>query len=65
MKVYSLLLNTESGDEFQWAFTSKPSEDQVFSVFKRDIPDELGDDPDDKWGSASYWRIEEIIVEQL
>jgi len=66
--VYVLMLNTESGDDFEWTFNRKPTEDEVFAIFQRDIPDELGaaqGDPDDAWGTAQSWRIVEQTVETL
>lgn len=63
--VWLLLLKTESGDDYEWVFNRRPTDKEVFEIFKRDIPDELGDDPDDPWGSAQYWRIEPQAVEEL
>lgn len=69
-KVFALLLSTESGDDYSWAFNRKPTEDEVFAVFQRDIPQELGEaqgetDPEYKWGTALSWRIEAMTVEVL
>jgi hypothetical protein len=63
LKIYILLLY-----DFQWVFNRRPTEDEVFSIFERDIPHELGAAqgcPDDKWGTALCCRIEEESVEVL
>lgn len=66
MKVYVLSLQTESGDEYSWVLDAYPDEEQVFNIFKRDIPYELDSDPEiDRWGTAKSWRIEKVEVESL
>lgn len=68
--IFVLSLQTESGDDFTWVFNRRPTKDEVFSIYQRDIPEELGEaqgytDPEDKWGTALNWNIIETEVEEL
>lgn len=66
--VYLLLLTTESGDDYHWVFNARPTTEQVFDIFKRDVPDELGEalgTPEDRWGYCQSWRIDEAAIESL
>lgn len=66
--VFVLSLQTNSGDNYTWVLDAFPSQEQVFNIFKRDIPYELGeaqDDPHDAWGTAQNWNVDECELEYL
>ena len=56
MNIYVLNLTTESGDDYVWAFQTKPTIRQVDALFAQQLPEEWETD------SCQSWSIEEIEV---
>ncbi len=63
--IYVVSYRTESGDEGILGYWIKqPSEGQLTAIFKKEMPDEFGQDGDEEWRLV-WWDVWELSKMKL